>query len=83
MHLSQAPWSVLIHRTWGDLKAKLGSPDHDLVETACQGEESALHRYKLAVEKQTLLPIRQVLLRQQSHIQETLEYLQAAAEDLV
>jgi uncharacterized protein (TIGR02284 family) len=72
-----------IHRSGGDLKAKLGRPDHDLVETACQGEESALQSYKLALETQLLLPIRQILLKQQAHIQETLEYLEAAAEGLV
>jgi uncharacterized protein (TIGR02284 family) len=71
-----------MHRSWGDIKAKLGSDDRGLLETACQGEESAIHSYKLALEKQTLLPIRQLLVNQQAHIEETLEYLQAAAEDL-
>jgi uncharacterized protein (TIGR02284 family) len=71
-----------IHRSWGDLKAKLGSTDHDLVETACQGEEAALQSYRLALEKELLLPIRQVLVKQQAHVRETLEYLQVAAEGL-
>jgi len=30
-----------IHRTWGDLKAKLGGDDHGLLETAEQGEDEA------------------------------------------
>ncbi|AXC12693.1 hypothetical protein ACPOL_3406 [Acidisarcina polymorpha] len=72
-----------IHRSWGDIKAKLGSTDRDLLETACQGEESALQIYKLALDKKLLLPIRQVLVNQQAHVQETLEYLQVAAEGLV
>jgi uncharacterized protein (TIGR02284 family) len=71
-----------IHRSWGDFKAKLGSSDHDLLETACQGEEAALQSFKLALEKELLLPIRQVLVKQQAHIEETLEYLQVAAEGL-
>jgi uncharacterized protein (TIGR02284 family) len=72
-----------IHRTWGDIQAKLGSPDHDLIKTACQGEESALQSYKVALEKQLLLPIRNELVKQQAHIVEMLEYLQVAAEGLV
>lgn len=70
-----------IHRSWGDIKAKLGGTDRDLVETACQ--ESAVQSYKLALEKQLLLTVRQMLLKQQAHVAETLEYLQVAAEGLV
>ncbi|AXC16046.1 hypothetical protein ACPOL_6836 (plasmid) [Acidisarcina polymorpha] len=73
----------MIHRSWGDIKAKLGSTDRDLLETACQGEESALQSYKLALEKELLMPIRQVLIKQQSHVGETLKYLQLAAEGVV
>jgi uncharacterized protein (TIGR02284 family) len=73
----------MMHRGWGDLKAKLGSSDRDLLETACQGEESALRTYKLALEKQTLLPIRQVLINQQAQVEETLEFLQAAVESSI
>jgi len=72
-----------LHRSWGDIKAKLGSTDQSLLETASQGEESALQTYKRALEKELLLPIRQVLVKQQAHIKDTLEYLQAAAEGIV
>ena len=35
-----------LHRTWGDLKAKLGGGDHTLLETAEQGEDEAKKAYK-------------------------------------
>lgn len=59
-----------IHRTWGDLKAKLGGGDHTLLETAEQGEDAAKKAYKEALEE-TNLPsaVRSLLLTQQTHIQ--------------
>lgn len=59
-----------VHRTWGDLKAKLGGGDHTLLETAEQGEDAAKKAYKEALED-TSLPanVRSVLQTQQSHIQ--------------
>ncbi len=58
-----------LHRSWGDLKAKLGGGDHTLLETAEAGEDTAKKAYKEALE-QTNLPsnIRDILTRQQSHI---------------
>lgn len=59
-----------IHRTWGDLKAKLGGGDHTLLETAEQGEDASKKAYKEALED-TSLPsaVRSVLQTQHSHIQ--------------
>ena len=59
-----------VHRTWGDLKAKLGGGDHTLLETAEQGEDASKKAYKEALED-TSLPasVRTVLQTQQSHIQ--------------
>ncbi len=59
-----------IHRTWGDLKAKLGGGDHTLLETAEQGEDASKKAYKEVLED-TSLPanVRSVLQTQQSHIQ--------------
>jgi uncharacterized protein (TIGR02284 family) len=71
-----------LHRSWGDIKAKLGGTNRDLVEIACQGEEYAVHIYNLALGKQLLLPIQETLLIQQAHIKEILEYLRASAERL-
>ena len=39
-----------LHRTWGDLKAKVfGSSDHDILATAEQGEDKAKAAYKDAL----------------------------------
>jgi uncharacterized protein (TIGR02284 family) len=58
-----------IHRTWGDLKAKIVSPDdHSLLATAEQGEDKAKATYKDALEQELPLPVRQLLTEQQAHI---------------
>src|ERR1700753_620947 len=58
-----------IHRTWGDLKASLGGGDHALLETAEQGEDAAKKAYKEALaDSETASAVREVLVRQQSHI---------------
>src|ERR1700735_2334391 len=49
-----------LHRTWGDLKAKLGGGDHTLLETAEQGEDDAKKTYKAALEQDLPMPIRQL-----------------------
>jgi uncharacterized protein (TIGR02284 family) len=58
-----------IHRAWGDFKAHLGGGDHTLLDTAEQGEDAAKKAYKEALEDQDIhSSIREVLVRQQSHI---------------
>src|SRR5271170_2577506 len=37
-----------IHRSWGDIKAKLGGSDHTLLDTAVQGEEAVVQAYRMA-----------------------------------
>src|ERR1700753_768631 len=37
--------SGTVHRVWGDLKAKLGGGDHELLVTAEQGEDAAKKAY--------------------------------------
>jgi uncharacterized protein (TIGR02284 family) len=59
-----------LHRTWGDIKAKFGGGDHTLLETAEQGEDTAKAAYKKALEEKHLeAPIRDILLKQQRHIE--------------
>lgn len=60
-----------LHRTWGDLKAKLGGGDHTLLETAEQGEDEAKKAYADALNQDLPLPVRQVLATQQEHIIES------------
>ncbi len=70
-----------IHRTWGDIKTKLGGGDHTLLETAEQGEDAAKKAYADAMEKELPLPIRQILATQAAHIQSSHDYVKAAARD--
>ena len=61
--------SGAIHRTWADVKAKLGGGDHTLLETAEAGEDAAKKAYKEALENDLPLPVKQRLDTQYAHIQ--------------
>jgi uncharacterized protein (TIGR02284 family) len=66
-----------LHRTWGDLKAKLGGGDHTLLESAEQGEDSAKRAYADALDQEIPLPLRQLLAEQQSHILSSHDFVKA------
>jgi uncharacterized protein (TIGR02284 family) len=74
--------SGALHRTWGDLKAKLGGGDHALLETAEQGEDVAKKAYKDALEHELPLPIRQLLSEQQAHVMTSHDYVKAHRDAL-
>lgn len=57
-----------IHRSWGELKAKLGGGDHTLLATAEQGEDAAKKAYKEALEEHLPADIRDILTRQQTSV---------------
>jgi uncharacterized protein (TIGR02284 family) len=57
-----------VQRVWADLKAKFGGGDHTLLETAEQGEDEAKDAYKDALDQELPLPVRQLLVEQQTHI---------------
>jgi len=69
-----------LHRSWGDLKAKLGGGDHSLLETAEQGEDAAKAAYKKALENELPLPIRQLLASQAEHVQNSHDFVKAARD---
>ena len=71
-----------LHRTWGDLKAKLGGGDHTLLETAEQGEDEAKKAYKEALDKDLPLPIRQLLSEQQAHVLTSHDYVKSHRDAL-
>jgi uncharacterized protein (TIGR02284 family) len=72
--------SGTLHRTWGDLKAKLGGGDHTLLETAEQGEDRAKAAYAEALKQHLPLPIHQLLSTQAEHIQNSHDYVKAARD---
>jgi uncharacterized protein (TIGR02284 family) len=69
-----------LHRTWGDLKAKLGGSDHTLLETAESGEDTAKKAYADALKHELPLPIHQILSTQAAHIQTSHDYVKAARD---
>ena len=72
--------SGAIHRTWGDLKAKLGGGDHTLLETAEAGEDRAKKAYADALKHDLPLPIHQLLSTQAAHVQASHDYVKAARD---
>jgi uncharacterized protein (TIGR02284 family) len=72
--------SGALHRTWGDLKAKLGGSDHTLLETAEQGEDVAKKAYADALKHDLPLPVHQLLSTQAAHIQTSHDYVKAARD---
>lgn len=57
-----------VHRTWGELKAKLGGGDHTLLATAEQGEDVARKAYEAAMQEHLPADIRDLLSRQLASI---------------
>ena len=55
-----------IHRTWGDIKAKLGGGDHTLLETAEQGEDVAKKAYRDALDDAAISDTLRALIAQQA-----------------
>lgn len=66
-----------LHRTWGDLKAKMGigTDDASLLATAEQGEDTAMKTYRDALDHDLPAPVRQLLTEQQAHIQTSHDYV--------
>ncbi len=73
--------AATVHRVWGDLKAKISSGDHTLLETAEQGEDVAKKSYADALEKDLPLPIRQLLTEQQAHVLTSHDYVKRARDE--
>jgi uncharacterized protein (TIGR02284 family) len=57
-----------LYRVWAGLKAKLGGGDHTLLETAEQAEDEAKEAYADALSEELPLPVRQLLVEQQTHV---------------
>ncbi len=75
--------SGTLHRTWGDLKAKLGGSDHTLLETAEAAEDAAKKAYKEALANKLPLPVHQLLSTQYAHIEMSHDYVKAARDSRI
>ena len=71
-----------IHRVWGDLKAKVSSGDHTLLETAEQGEDVAKKGYEEALKAELPLPLHQLIAEQQKHVLMSHDYVKAQRDAL-
>jgi uncharacterized protein (TIGR02284 family) len=72
----------VVYRVWAGLKAKLGSGDHALLETAEQGEDEAKSAYKDALDQELPLPVRQMLTEQQTHILMSHDFIRERRDEL-
>ncbi len=57
--------AAAVHRTWGDIKARLGGGDHTLLETAEQGEDAAKKAYQQALDDPAISDTIRALIAQQ------------------
>jgi uncharacterized protein (TIGR02284 family) len=69
-----------LHRTWAELKSKLGGGDHTLLESAESGEDEAKKAYKDALEQELPLPIRTLLTEQQAHVLMSHDFVKRARD---
>ena len=69
-----------IRRAWGDIKSALGGGDSSLLATAEEGENEAIEAYARAAETYLPLPVRQVLVTQAAHIDQSHEFIKAALD---
>ena len=74
--------SGTLHRAWGELKAKVGVSDHQLLETAEQGEDAAKKVYADALSQDLPAPVRHLLTAQQGEILASHDFVKAQ-RDLV
>jgi uncharacterized protein (TIGR02284 family) len=71
-----------LYRAWAEIKAHLGGGDHTLLETAEKAEDEAKQAYKDALDQDLPLPIRQLLVEQQTHILTSHDYVRDARNSL-
>lgn len=72
----------VLHRIWGDLKAKLGGGDYALLETAESCEDEAKKAYANALDQDLPLPVRELLAEQQAHILTAHDYVRTHRDAL-
>ena len=57
-----------LYRAWAGLKARLGGTDQSLVTTAEEADRETLEAYKEALDENLPIPVRQLLVEQQTQI---------------
>lgn len=71
-----------VYRIWAGLKAKLGGGDATLLETAEEGEDEASKAYRDALEQELPVPVRQLLVEQQTHVLSSHDFIKQRRDAL-
>lgn len=66
-----------VYRAWGDLKARLGGGDSTLLATAEKAEDHTASAYADALKREIPLPVRELLVDQQSHILNSHDFIRS------
>jgi uncharacterized protein (TIGR02284 family) len=72
--------AAVVYRAWSSLKTAFGGGEHALLETAEQAEDEARKAYEDALTRELPLPVRQLLVSQATHIEESHDYVKAARD---
>jgi uncharacterized protein (TIGR02284 family) len=72
-----------LRRVWGDVKAKLGGDDHSLLAIAQENEDAAKRVYEDALKQKLPLPVRQLLVEQESHVNAAHDFVRSHRDVLV
>jgi len=67
-----------LYRAWAGLKARLGGTDQSLVTTAEEADRETLEAYKEALDESLPIPVRQLLVEQQTQILSACDFMREA-----
>jgi uncharacterized protein (TIGR02284 family) len=71
-----------LYRAWAGLKATLGGGDASLLSTAEEADEETRQAYKDALNQDLPVPVRQLLVEQQTQILTTRDFIREARSEL-
>jgi uncharacterized protein (TIGR02284 family) len=71
-----------LYRAWAGMKAALGGGDRTLLETAEEADEETRQAYKDALDQNLPVPVRQLLVEQQTQILMARDFMREARTDL-
>ena len=67
-----------LYRAWAGLKARLGGTDQSLVSTAEEADKETVQAYKDALDEDMPVPVRQLLVEQQTQILSACDFMREA-----
>ena len=70
----------VVYRSWAGLKSALGAGDDAMLATAEQAEDEARDAYRMALNAELPVPVRQKVVEQRTHILIAQEYLREQRE---